>query len=162
MVGERELADIVLTGLEPAWRVREAVTRNLPDGWRLVDLFDVWLGSPALAGQVVAADYRIDLGAVDAAAIERAAVTLLTADTLPRQRPKGGSTVRYDLRPLLADLHVLETGPPVVVRARTRFHPELGTGRPEEVVMALGDVTGLELRCGLIVRERMILADESD
>ena len=61
LVAEAELADIVLTELVPAWRVREALQACVPAGWRLVDLYDVWLGGPALAGQVVAADYRIEL-----------------------------------------------------------------------------------------------------
>ena len=64
-----------------------------------------------------------------------AADDLLRADRLPRERSKGGGTVRYDLRPLLDDITV-EPGPPPIIRARTRFHPELGTGRPEEVVAA--------------------------
>ena len=38
----------------------------LPGGWRLVDLFDVWIGAPALAGQVAAADYRIELDGANA------------------------------------------------------------------------------------------------
>ena len=39
--------------------------------------------------------------------------------------------------PLLIDVTIVD-GPPVTVLTRTRFHPELGTGRPEEVVAALG------------------------
>ena len=59
---ERELADIVLTELCPAWLVREGLAAAVPAGWQLVDIDDVWLGAPALAGQVGAADYRIELG----------------------------------------------------------------------------------------------------
>ena len=51
--------------------------------------------------------------------------------------------MRYDLRPLLADLRVVTAGPPVVVRVRTRIHPELGTGRPDEVVLALAERLGV-------------------
>ncbi len=54
MALERELADILLTELVAAWRVREALAGRLPEGWRLIDLHDVWLGAPALAGQVAA------------------------------------------------------------------------------------------------------------
>jgi len=160
IAAEHEFADIVLTAFEPAWRVREAMESRLPEGWRLVDLYDVWLGAPALAGQVVAADYRIDIGDPDPRAIEVAAAGLLAADRLPRERLKGGSATRYDLRPLLADVRVAAAGPPVLVRVRTRFHPELGTGRPAEVVAALGDLVGTPLVIGTVVRERLILADE--
>lgn len=159
---ERELADILLTEFVPTWRVRECLADHLPEGWQLVDLHDVWLGSPALAGQVAAADYRIGVTDADGPALAVAAAGLLTATELPRERQKGGSTVRYDLRPLLADVRVVEPGPSVMLRARTRFHPVLGTGRPEEVVAALGDAVGTTLVVTSLVRERLILADETD
>lgn len=82
------------------------------------------------------------------------------AERLPRERVKGGATVRYDLRPLLLDVSVGDPGPPLLVRARTRFHPVLGTGRPEEVVAALGDQAHVSLVTRSVVRERLILADE--
>ena len=122
----------------------------------------MWLGGPALVGCVVAADYRVALsGAPTAEAIAVAARSLLEARTLPRERAKGDGIVRYDLRPLLADVVVL-VGPPVTIRIRTRFHPELGTGRPEEVVLALGDQVGAELAVDTIVRERLVLAGATD
>ncbi len=159
---ERELADIVLTDPLPTWQVREAVTAHMPAGWRLLGLHDVWLGGPPLAGQIAAADYRIDVGEADEDALAAAAETLKVARTLPRARPKGGSVVRYDLRPLLVDVCVAHAGPPLLLRTRTRFDPVLGTGRPEEVVAALGEAAGIPLVIGSIVRERLILADELD
>ena len=67
MVLEGELADLVLTAMLPTWAVRESLIGNAPPGWRLIGLFDVWLGTPALAGQVAAAEYRIEVDGVDAA-----------------------------------------------------------------------------------------------
>ena len=160
MVAERELIDVVLAEQWPVWRVRDALVRNIPTGWRLVDLFDVWLAGPPLAGQVAAGDYRIELErAPDPAVLIRAAAQLLAAGSIPRGRERGGRIVTYDLRPLVIDLAV-EPGPPAVVRTRTRFHPELGTGRPEEVLAALADLAGTELSARSIVRERLILAED--
>lgn len=160
MAAERELADVVLTELLPAWRVRDDMTACLPDGWRLIDLHDVWLGRPPLAGQVVAADYRIELPGVDVSVVAAAAASMLRANELPRERQKGTGLVRYDLRPLVADVAVTAGDGTTVVRARTRFDPVRGTGRPEEVVAALVDQAGTPLLVGSIVRERLILADE--
>jgi radical SAM-linked protein len=163
MAGNRELIDVVLTERWPAWRVREALDGRLPAGWRLVDLNDVWLAGPPLAGRVAAADYRITLDddpPADSAALRAAAQDLLSAARIPRQRPKGAGTVEYDLRALLLEVGVEDAGPPVVIATRTRFHPELGTGRPEEVVGALGDQLGVSLGIGAIVRERLVLADD--
>lgn len=159
---ERELADIVLTEVLPIWRVRDALEGHIPDGWRLVDLHDVWLAGPALAGQVAAADYRIEVAGSDVEAITAAAATILAASALPRERMKGTSSVGYDLRPLLMDVCVADSGPPVSVRTRTRFHPVLGTGRPEEVVAALGDVVGAPLSVEAVARERLMLVGELD
>jgi radical SAM-linked protein len=162
IAAEAELIDLFLTDRLPTWHVREALSGRLPAGWSLVDLHDVWLAGPPLAGRVVAADYRIVLtGAAHEANVDIAARRLLDAPELPRDRSRGSETVRYDLRPLIAELAV-DAGPPVVVRARTRFHPELGTGRPEEVLAALAEAAGRPLDPEVIVRERLILADDPD
>ena len=164
MTAEGELIDVVLTERWPRWRVREALEPCIPAGWRLADLADVWLGGPALAGAVAAADYRISLETGDGVTREdvvAAAGAVIRATSLPRRREKGGGSIDYDLRPLLIALAVDEEGDgPPVVRARTRFHPSLGTGRPEEVVAALADVLGRPLAAATIVRERLLLADE--
>jgi radical SAM-linked protein len=160
MAAERELIDVVLVERWPAWQLREALEPSLPDGWRLVELSDVWLAGPPLAGRVAAADYRIELaGRPDPAGLERAATELLAADHVRRERVKGSGAVPYDLRPLLIDVAV-NPGPPVVVATRTRFHPELGTGRPEEVLSALGEHLGTALQATAIVRERLLLVDD--
>jgi radical SAM-linked protein len=162
MAAEAELIDVVLTERWPTWRVRESVVDAMPSGWRLVDLYDVWLGGPPLAGQVVAADYRISLaGLVDGGSLARAAGELLDAQEIPRERAKGAGVVRYDLRPLLIDLRA-DVGPPPTVLVRTRFHHELGSGRPEPEIDALGDRLGSGLEVASIVRERLVLKGDLD
>ena len=155
---EGELLEIWLTELRPAWIVREELERALPGGHRLVGLDNVWIGAPALSGQVAAADYVVTLVAAghDPADIAAAAERLLEADRLPRARQKGGETRIYDLRPLILRLegrgHALEM--------RTRIHPELGTGRPDEVVAAVADELGAPLVIERIVRTRLLLAED--
>jgi radical SAM-linked protein len=164
IAAEAELIDVVLTDRVPTWRVREALDGRLPEGWSLVDLYDVWLAGPALPGRVVAADYRIVLVAeeprdvtLESGRVRDAVARLLAARSVRRERLKGAGSVAYDLRPLLADASVIDDGPPVELRVRTRFHPELGTGRPEEVVAALGDLMGRPIAAASIVRERLVL-----
>lgn len=163
MAAAGELIDVVLTERWPAWRVREALEAGLPEGWSLVRLEDVWLGGPPLAGRVVAADYRVDLDApVARPSLAAACADLLAAGSIPRERRKGDRVVTYDLRPLLIDVTLTKTLPDVSVRVRTRFHPELGTGRPEEVVAALADVVGTPLGIRGISRERLLLVEDLD
>jgi radical SAM-linked protein len=164
-----ELIDLFLADRLPRWRVREGLEARAPEGWSVVDLEDVWLGGPALAGIVAAADYRIELATpvdvatpVDGASLADACRRLLAATTLRREREKGGGTISYDLRPLLVDVAVVDPGPPVVIRARTRFHATLGTGRPDEVVAALSEQLGIPLAVTAIVRERLVLVADLD
>jgi radical SAM-linked protein len=164
-LAERELADLVLAERLPAHVVRDRLAPVLPPGFRLVELHDEWLGAPSVVSQVVAADYRVTVEpAVPGPELRVAAARLLSAEHLPRERRKGGGVVRYDLRPLLADLAVIdsphEPDSARALRIRTRFHPELGTGRPEEVVAALGDQLGCALTPVAVVRERVLLAGE--
>jgi len=161
IAARREPADIFLAERVPLWQVREALEAQLPDGWTLVDLFDVWVGGPPLAGRVIGADYRIELRPpIDPHAVAQAAHRLLEARELRRVRQKGDGTVEYDLRPLLADVSVNGAPDRPSLLVSVRIHPELGTGRPEEVIAALGDQLGREVGAGAIVRERVILSGD--
>jgi radical SAM-linked protein len=160
--GEREWMDLWLVDRVPAWRVRETLEPRLPEAHAWVDAEDVWLGAPALAGQVAAADWRIEIEPVDATALSAlaaAAGALASAQTIPRVRTKGTEQKAYDLRPLLGDVAVEESGARLTVVARTRFHPELGAGRPEEVVAALAEAAGVPLAIAAMTRIRLVLAD---
>jgi radical SAM-linked protein len=160
MAANGELIDVVLCERWPAWRVREAIAGHMPAGWRLVELHDVWLAGPPLAGRVAAADYEVVLsGDLPVEPLRQAAGDLLVASELPRRRSRGDASVEYDLRPLLIDVTV-ERGPPTQVLTRTRFHPELGTGRPEEVVAALAERAGMALEIASVVRDRLILVED--
>ena len=183
---ERELADLFLAERLPVAVVRDALEANLPVGHRLIELQDVWLGEAALPGQVIAADYRAEVrvGGADLAegepapsapdALADGARRLLREASLPRTRDKGGQPVAYDLRPLLADISVIEAGSPaasdsgpsgpasqpnrIQLRIRVRYDPERGVGRPEEVLAALAELARVELALESLVRERVILA----
>ena len=167
---EAELAELWLAARLPAWRLREALTPPLPAGHRITDLEDVWMGGPALAGRVAAADYRVTLADnLDEREVAAAARRLLDTPSLPRSRAKGSAVKSYDLRPLLISIRIgggdagnntEGRAEPLVVRLRTRIHPELGSGRPEEVLAALADEVGVALQPAETVRERLVLADE--
>jgi radical SAM-linked protein len=178
MPAERELVDLYLVERAAIADVRAALDRALPEGHVLIDLHDVWLGEPALSGQVAAADYRVDVvvgseagPSTDAthdspgtrATLDRAARVLIERPTLPRTRDKGGRQVAYDLRPLVISVVIdADTGRGGHLRLliRTRFDAERGVGRPEEVVAALAEIADLPLEVESIVRARVLLAAE--
>jgi Uncharacterized protein conserved in bacteria (DUF2344) len=159
--GEAELLDLWLVDRLPAWRLREALARCLPQRHTWVDAEDVWLGAPALPGQVVAADWRIEVATAASAAndlaerLVEAADRLTAARTIERTRMKAGAARPYDLRPLIAAVGI-EPGPPLVVIARTRFDPERGSGRPEELVAAIADTAGTQLDVVAMTRVRLL------
>jgi hypothetical protein len=160
--GHAELADIWLTQRRAAWQVREALVPVLPSGHELVSLEDVWLGAPALAGRVAAADYVVTVAAPNSApALDASARRVLGMDRIMRERAKGGGVRTYDLRQLLISLEALAApGDCVEVRIRTRIHPELGSGRPDEVIAVLAEEGGTVLDVRETVREGLVLADE--
>ncbi|MDP9482353.1 MAG: TIGR03936 family radical SAM-associated protein [Chloroflexota bacterium] len=178
IAGEAELADVVLTERLTRHEVWSRLDGQLPSGHHLVDLFDVWLGEPSLAARLAAADYRLDVQGAGATELTEAGRTLLGSTALPRTRPKGeGRSVEYDLRPLLLGLHALPgttlpgtalpgTAPSspangvATVHLRLRQAQEGGAGRPDEVVLALGEQLGRQVTVASVVRERLLTSDE--
>jgi radical SAM-linked protein len=159
VAARRELADLFIAERVPVHDLRERLGPCLPDGWDLVEAYDVWLGEPALVAQVVGAEYRVTLAdAVPPDALARATTELLQAPALPRERAKGAGSVAYDLRPLVLGLSALATGTAPELLVTVRIHPELGSGRPEEVVAALADGLGQSLGIVELVRERVLMA----
>ena len=166
MSGEAELADLVLTERLTLAEVRSGLDGHLPESHHLVDLHDVWLGAPSLTAQLAAADYRVDIDGATQAELVDAGARLMAAATLERARQKGdGRTVPYDLRPLLLSLSVVDAPPLSRVSAGATLKMRLGNppdgaaGRPEEVVLAVGDVLVRRLDLGSIVRERVLTTD---
>jgi len=165
--GEAELAEIFLAERVPAWRIREALAHRMPPRHVFLSAEDVWLGAPPLPGRIVAADWRVQVQAsgVETGRLAAAAAELVAARSLPRIRSKAGVDKAYDLRPLLGDVclgpRAVGADEPITVRIRTRFLPELGAGRPDEVIAALGEAGGTELSVIRTIRERLVLAGDA-
>jgi len=169
MLAEHELADLVLSERLKAPELRSRLRDCLPPGYAVTELFDMWIGEPALAPRLAAADYRLELlGPIGAAELVPAVRRLTAADSLPRKRKKDAKTIGYDLRPLVLDLSVRAAGsasgripasapgsagalasgggePTAGLWMRLRHSQDGGTGRVEEVVAALADDLGLRL-----------------
>jgi radical SAM-linked protein len=156
MLAEHELADLFLAERLTAPDLRDRLAAGMPRGYRVVDLHDVWIGDPALAPQLAAADYRMTLLNVERARLESAAACLMAAERLPRERRKEARAIPYDLRPLLLDLRPGPADPAALppdadpgnaagLWMRLRHSQDRGSGRAEEVVAALADEMGLAM-----------------
>ena len=131
-------SDILLEGL------REKLQNTLPTGIQVLNVECVDDREPALQTQVELAEYEVTLKEpLDRSELERRIASVLEADSLPRER-RGKN---YDLRPLIEELGIMESGSSLPVQEQA---PELqkifmrlkaqegATGRPEEVLDTLG------------------------
>ena len=154
MLAEHELADLFLSERLTAPELRDRLVAGMPRGYAVVDLHDVWIGEPALAPQLAAADYRMTVLNVEQTRLEAAAARLLAAERLPRERRKEARAIPYDLRPLVLELRTGSADaaalPPDADPAgaaglwmRLRHSQDRGSGRVEEVVAALAGELGL-------------------
>ncbi|MCU0506066.1 MAG: TIGR03936 family radical SAM-associated protein [Chloroflexi bacterium] len=174
MLAEREIVDVVLSRRLTVADLRDRLSLALPDGFGLVDLYDVWLHAPSVASQLAGAAYRMEVtgtapAPVRADALRAGVATLLASDRLDRTRQKEKRSVRYDLRPLIMGIDVpawddagADGAGSGTLRIDVRHSQEEGTGRPDEVVAALGETVGGGLVVTRGTRERLMLVDGAD
>jgi radical SAM-linked protein len=157
MLAEHDLADLFLSERLTSPDLRGRLASGMPRGYRVVDLHDVWVGAPALAPQLAAADYRVTLFNVRHDDLVAAVAGLMAADKLPRQRHREKRSISYDLRPLLLDARIQAPDPAAIAQAtldlaavglwlRLRHSQDGGSGRVEEVVAALAGELGMTTR----------------
>ena len=156
-VAEHDLADVVLAERWSLPRLRAAISAALPAGLEVVDLYDVWLHAPSITAMLNAMSHRATVSGAPAADLALAAGELLAADRLERTRIKGVEQRQsYDLRPLILGLATAGE----VVRMILRTSSDGPSGRPDELLLALGEAAGHPLELVELVRERLWTADE--
>jgi radical SAM-linked protein len=136
---EAEWLDLWLEQPVGPERIVQALTGTLPEGLAIRGIEEVPLNAPSLPAQVRAAEYAVTVETtVPADEIRRRIEELLAAGTLPRER-RGRP---YDLRPLILDLCLEEAYAGGCVLTMLLSAREGATGRPEEVLDALGLADG--------------------
>lgn len=136
---EAEWLDLWLERPVPPEEVHRALVAVLPEGLGIRAVEEIPLEAPALTTQVYAAEYIAEVETfLPADEVQRRVEELLSQATLPRER-RGRP---YDLRPLILALRLEETRPDGVVLRMTLSAREGATGRPEEVLDALGLANG--------------------
>lgn len=148
--GENELLDVWLEEAVPLDDVAKQVAPVLPEGMAVGEIRQVEPKAPAMQTEVVAALYRVSVEwAEELPAVEERISAALERDELPHER-RGK---RYDLRPLIEDLELVEVQDGwVTLRVRLSARPG-ATGRPEAVL----DVLGMGDAFARYYREWMIL-----
>ena len=140
VTSEAELMDVFVDRpVTPHW-FTSAVNQQLPPGITILGVFQTALTLPSLQSQVRYADYRVQLETNEPAAkdTEKTVAALLSAEHLPWQHRRDTGQRSYDLRALIDDLKVISiTDSGCTLEMRLRCDSS-GSGRPEQVVLALG------------------------
>lgn len=112
------------------------------------------------ASRVAGATWRWQFGDdVTPSQLEEAARQLAAAEELPVERVSPGKQPKHvDVRRFLGDVQVVATGELPALRAFVRL-TEAGSAKPEEVIRALGAVSGREFAPTRTVRESIAIAE---
>lgn len=139
VTSEAELMDITLTKLVSPHFFTAAVSRQLPPGIEILQVYPVAPTMPSLQSQVRYAEYKVELETEKGQKeVESALDSLLSLKQLPWQHQRDTGTRSYDLRALIDRLWLigwLDGGGTVGMRLRCDSN---GSGRPEQVAAALG------------------------
>lgn len=147
---EGELLDAWMERLVPADEVRRALAETLPEGLEIREVREAGLEEPSLPMQVEAAEYGVEVETSASGEELRGRVEeMVSQKAIPRER-RGRA---YDLRPLIRALDVEGVGEGWATLRMVLSLGERATGRPEEVLDALGLADGFFR----VIRRRLVL-----
>jgi hypothetical protein len=115
------------------------VKRQLPTGISVHDIWIIGLNVPSLQSQVRLAEYMVEIESEKTRQeLEEAVNSLLSVKELPWHHQRDTETRHYDLRTLIDDLWLISfEDSQFALGMRLRCDSQ-GSGRPEQVVAALG------------------------
>ena len=159
--GAREPLDITFAPPLPLVELRARIQAKLPPGVQIHAIDEVPLKTTSLQSVLIGADYSIIIyaepGELDPQQIGVAIADFLTKSELWSERERKGAKYRYNLRPLVYELRyqgydAASEEHRIFLRVQQR---EGATGRPDEVVSALG----LHNFARTLRRERLYTSD---
>ena len=138
VTAENELMDVAITKIvSPHWFM-DTVNRQLPEGLKVLEASPIGLNVPSLQSQVRFAQYQVELKTDRSEEAVKAMIDhLLTAETLPWHHERDTGRRSYDLRTLIDDIWLIETRPSCCTLGMRLRCDESGSGRPEQVALAL-------------------------
>jgi len=150
---DQEVLDVILSEPRDLAEIRDRLNQAAPEGITVLDVAEVSYSAPALQTQTRAAEFVVTLlDPISPQDMRERVQALMNATSIERTR----RDKTYDLRPLILGMsvEVSETGHVQV--GMTLKAEESGTGRPDEVVAALG----MDAAAVRIHRRRLIFAQD--
>ncbi|MFQ6016065.1 MAG: TIGR03936 family radical SAM-associated protein [Anaerolineae bacterium] len=152
---EGELMDIILERRVAPRHFAQRVAAQLPAGLSIKAVEEIYPSLPSLQSQLRLAEYSVTVESDEpVSSLNKRLQRLLSADSLPRQRRTRRGVKEYDLRPLIDALWIEGKRNGHYLLGMRLRSGDWGTGRPDEVVDALG--LGDRLRG--VCRNRLLLA----
>jgi radical SAM-linked protein len=146
-----DIVDIWLSGKLDLAQIQTLLTHSLPPGLKIENILEVEAGAPSLQSQIRAAQYSIELLA-PIQDIEQKINLLLASPDIIRIR----NNKEYDLRPLILGIKLDRVKKDHIQKIEvTLLAKESATGRPEEIIRALGG----DPNYANVQRERLIFSD---
>ena len=139
VTADNELMDIFITkAVSPHWFV-DTVNRQLPDGLKVLEASPIGLNVPSLQSQVRFTQYQVKLkNDKPEEAVKTMIDRLLAAESLPWHHERDTGRRNYDLRSLIDDIWLIEIRQSSCLLGMRLRCDESGSGRPEQVALALG------------------------
>jgi radical SAM-linked protein len=152
-----ELMDIFLQRRVSPHFFLKTVGQQLPPGIDISEVVEIGSGLPSLQSQVLYADYEVCMETdIEPSEVDDSVRSLLAMDTLPWQHTRDKEIRRYDLRRLIENIWILDRNSHDYTLGMRLRCDSTGTGRPEQVISALGfDTTPKSIhRTGLILAQQ--------
>ena len=139
VTSEAELMDIfVARGVSPH-NLEAAVSCQLPPGISIREVYLIATTLPSLQSRIRYAEYRVEVETgKDEKEVEAVLASLLSEEHLPWQHQRDTGPRSYDLRALISDLWLTSWRSGYCTIGMRLRCDSGGSGRPEQVVKALG------------------------
>jgi len=136
--GEAELMEVWLENPPPPTTLLGLLAAKAPEGLTIDQGITIPPDSPSLQSLVRFAEYRVTLPYRSPAEdINAAVVRMMALSTLDWRYERDGQAKNYDLRAQINELSVISGEGEAVIFMRLKNDPS-GSGRPEQVALALG------------------------
>jgi radical SAM-linked protein len=131
--------DIFITkAVSPHWFM-DTVNRQLPDGLQVLEASPIGLNVPSLQSQVRFAQYQVEVKTDKSEEETKTMIDhLLSLENLPWHHERDTGRRSYDLRALIDDIWLIDSPPSSSLLGMRLKCDEGGSGRPEQVALALG------------------------
>ncbi len=155
VTSEGELLDVFLDARLPLIHLSKRLALECPAGITVNQVQEAGVTLPSLQSLVRFSEYRVAFAPnAPMSALQERVGALLAATSIPRQRLRDKDIRRYDLRPQVDSLWIAEWNQREGVLGMLLQTDEQATGRPDDVLCALG----LDDAARTIHRVKLILA----